>query len=66
MSPAIAAALKRFARVFIAGALVGGYASLQGDTEFVQYLKEYGWVIPVVAFVGKLLRSKFGWTWLPV
>lgn len=58
-------AAKRFARVFVAGALVGGWAALKGDMEFAQYLIQYGWAIPVVAFAGKFLRDKLGWKWLP-
>lgn len=66
MSDALKAALRRFARVFIAGALVGGVAALRGDAEFAQYLVTYAWAVPVIAFVGKFLRDKYGFDWLPI
>lgn len=50
--------LIRLGRVAVAAAVGGVMTELQGDTTMVA-------LIPVISALGKLLRDKTGWTWLP-
>lgn len=65
MSPELRRALIRALRVAVVGGLVGAWHALQGDPEVARLLAQYGWALPALAALGKWLRDKLGWTWLP-
>lgn len=58
----------RFLRVFIAGALVGGWQALSGDSDFqalLQTLTHNIFFVALFTALGKYLRERYGWTWIP-
>lgn len=51
--------VKRFVRSLISTAIATGIAILQEDPR-------YAVLIPILQTVGKYLREKYGWSWIPV